>query len=67
MTPQDAAGIVSRFVGGKVSLHDAIRETGKSRATIYRYARAVSQGQPLEDKRKYGNNRKYGKKLPNEM
>ena len=35
---------------------------GRSRATIYRYARIVRKGDAIVDRRRLGNNRKYGPK-----
>jgi hypothetical protein len=52
---------MQKFLSGQISFSAAQNKLGKSRATIYRYAKIVSQGKTVIDKRKFGNNRKYGK------
>jgi len=52
------------FVEGKLSVSQAQSKLGKSRATVYRYAKMISEGKDLTDRRKFGNNRKYGKGQP---
>lgn len=60
--PKTKEGIIEKFVGGGVSLTQAQKKLGKSRATVYRYAKMMAEGKELIDRRKFGNNRKYGKK-----
>ena len=55
------ASLIENFIKGSVSLAQVQKKIGKSRATIYRYAKLISAGKPIEDGRKYGNNRRYGK------
>ena len=43
-------------------LKSAKKSLGKSKATIYRYVSRIESGEPLTDGRKFGNNRKYGRK-----
>lgn len=62
LTPKNKIGIVKKFVEGKLPLDKTIEELGKSRATIYRYAKMVERGEEIIDRRAFGNNRKYGKK-----
>ena len=57
----DKANVIQKFIGGTVTLKQAQNKLGKSRATIYRYAKLVAQGKAIEDRRRYGTNRKYGK------
>jgi len=56
--------MIQSFIEGKVSIGQVIAKTGKSRATIYRYAKIISRGEEIIDRRKFGNNRKYGDKTP---
>jgi len=57
-TKQDTTQL---FVEGRLSLDQVQSKLGKSRATVYRYAKMLAEGKELTDRRKFGNNRKYGK------
>lgn len=62
LTPKNRSSIIKKFIDGKLPLDKVIEELGKSRATIYRYAKLIGKGKELIDRRTFGNNRKYGKK-----
>lgn len=62
LTPKNRVSVIKRFIDGKLPIDKVIDELGKSRATIYRYAKLISKGKELIDRRTFGNNRKYGKK-----
>ena len=59
MIKKDTSDVIQKFIKGSVSCEEAQKKTGKSRATIYRYARLITKGEQLVDKRTFGNNRKY--------
>lgn len=63
MTPQNniKTNTIKRFLDGKITFKQAKGKLGKSRATVYRYAKLVHSGKKIIDRRKFGNNRKYGK------
>lgn len=60
-TPSHTEEIVTEFMAGKRKLHEVMRTLGKSRATVYRYAKMLTRGEGIFDRRTLGNNRKYGK------
>lgn len=54
--------ITKRFIAGKIDLAAAMKKLNASKATVYRYASILTKGaDKIIDRRKFGNNRKYGK------
>jgi DNA invertase Pin-like site-specific DNA recombinase len=51
LTPKNRSTVIKKFIEGKVPLDQVIEELGKSRATIYRYAKLIAKGKELIDQR----------------
>jgi transposase len=52
--------VAHQFMQGEIRLPKAMQLLGKSRATVYRYAKRLQDGVPIIDGRRSGNHRKRG-------